>query len=217
MCIRDRCKLSFIDLYAKIKKRMAALGVGEIPQEQKNRLAQQFFKIAAGQGIAVSACGTIDLAAAGVPPAKCIDDALISRITGYPFHLKKDPGQRGDCYCCLLYTSVEGLSRYGFFRDITFSVRAKEIVGLCGLTGAGRSEIVKSICGLDPLDEGEIFIEGGKTEIKNYESCIRQGIAYLPEDRKKQGLQLGFSMADNITSAAVSYTHLEPRALPKIF
>lgn len=78
---------------------MAALGVGEIPQEQKNRLAQQFFKIAAGQGIAVSACGTIDLAAAGVPPAKCIDDALISRITGYPFHLKKDPGQRGDCYC----------------------------------------------------------------------------------------------------------------------
>ncbi len=95
----EQCKLSFIDLYAKIKKRMAALGVGEIPQEQKNRLAQQLFKIAAGQGIAVSACGTIDLAAAGVPPAKCIDDALISRITGYPFHLKKDPGQRGDCYC----------------------------------------------------------------------------------------------------------------------
>lgn len=99
---------------------------------------------------------------------------------------------------------VEGLSRYGFFRDITFSVRAKEIVGLCGLTGAGRSEIVKSICGLDPLDEGEIFIDGGKTEIKSYESCIRQGIAYLPEDRKKQGLQLDFSMADNITSAVVT-------------
>jgi ABC-type sugar transport system, ATPase component len=98
---------------------------------------------------------------------------------------------------------VQNLTRYGFFHDISFSVSRGEVVGICGLTGAGRSEIAKSMCGLDPLDKGEIYLLGQKIEIRNYQDCIKQGIAYLPEDRKKQGLQLDFSMADNITSALI--------------
>jgi ABC-type sugar transport system ATPase subunit len=60
------------------------------------------------------------------------------------------------------------------------------------------------MCGLDSLDEGEIYISGKKIEIKNYEECIKNEIAYLPEDRKKQGLQLDFSMEENVTSAVIA-------------
>lgn len=95
----QQCKLSFVDLYAKIRKTMDSLGVRNIKEEQKNRMARTFFDIAAREGIAVSACGNIDLVKAGIPPAKCIDDRLISRITGCRYHLKKDSGQREDCSC----------------------------------------------------------------------------------------------------------------------
>lgn len=100
--------------------------------------------------------------------------------------------------------SAEGLSRHGFFKDVSFTVHSGEILGFCGLTGAGRSEIAKSLCGIDPLDEGSVFFEGQAVTIKNYEECIRLGIAYLPEDRKKQGLMLDFSMADNIVSTVAT-------------
>lgn len=95
----EQCKLSFIDLYPKIRKRMAAHGVSAVAAGEQIALAREFAEIGRRNGIEVSACGTLDLAAAGVPPAKCIDDALISRITGYRYRLKKDPGQRSDCYC----------------------------------------------------------------------------------------------------------------------
>ena len=94
-----QCKLSFLDMYAKIRKRMHAMGVSEAAGEVNVHLAQKFAALGAENGIEVSACGNLDLAAAGIPPAKCIDDALISKITGFRYSLKKDPGQRADCYC----------------------------------------------------------------------------------------------------------------------
>lgn len=94
-----QCKLSFLDFYPKIKKRMAVHGVSAVPEKEKILLARQLAEIGRKNGIEVSACGNLDLAAAGIPQAKCIDDALISKITGFQYRLKKDPGQRGDCYC----------------------------------------------------------------------------------------------------------------------
>ncbi|MHB9025957.1 MAG: sugar ABC transporter ATP-binding protein [Armatimonadota bacterium] len=98
---------------------------------------------------------------------------------------------------------VEGLSRYGFFHDVSFSIRAGEIVGLCGLSGAGRSELARSLCGIDPLDAGTVYLGREKVSSRSYSRSIRRGIAYLPEDRKQQGLALRLDVRDNVLSAVL--------------
>ena len=94
---------------------------------------------------------------------------------------------------------VEGLTRHGAFEDITFSARAGEIIGLAGLVGAGRTEVVRGIFGADPIDRGQIFINGEPVAIKNPRDAIGHGIALLTEDRKSQGLVLLFDVRENIT------------------
>ncbi len=96
---------------------------------------------------------------------------------------------------------VEKLSRIGFFRDISFSLRAGEIVGLSGLVGSGRTEVAQAIFGIAPADEGKIFVEGKEVTIKSPLDAIRNGIGYLPEDRLHQGLFFPMSISDNITIA----------------
>ncbi len=99
------------------------------------------------------------------------------------------------------FLRVEKLSRYGFFHDISFSVRSGEVVGICGLAGAGRSEIARSIVGLDPVDEGSIYVKNTKVHINSLKQAIKKGIGYLPENRKIDGIALRLSVEDNITSA----------------
>jgi len=83
---------------------------------------------------------------------------------------------------------VENLSRTGFFKDISFSVRRGEILALTGLVGAGRTEICESIYGIAPRDSGRFFLEGKEISIRSPEEALSHGIGYLPEDRMKQGL-----------------------------
>jgi ABC-type sugar transport system ATPase subunit len=96
---------------------------------------------------------------------------------------------------------VEGLTRFGFFSDVSFAVRTGEILGVCGLSGSGRSEISRSICGIDPLDKGKIFLNGKQIKIRRMEEAVRMGIGYLPEDRKTEGLAVRLNMEYNLTSA----------------
>ena len=98
---------------------------------------------------------------------------------------------------------VSKLSRYGFFRDVSFSVRRGEILGICGLAGSGRSELAQSIAGIEPADEGEIEIEGRKVACRSMSQALRHGIAYLTENRKTQGLALRISMGENVVSALI--------------
>lgn len=84
------------------------------------------------------------------------------------------------------------------FSDITFHVRRGEILGFYGLVGAGRSEIFKSIFGMDPYDSGEIVVEGRTVHIKNPHQAIEAGIAMVTEDRKEYGLVLCRSIRENI-------------------
>ena len=95
---------------------------------------------------------------------------------------------------------VEKLWRNGFFHDISFSVKKGEVVGICGLSGAGRSEIARSICGLDALDRGKIYLKGREVKIRNMGSAVRMGIAYLSENRKTEGLAPRLTVATNISS-----------------
>ncbi len=93
---------------------------------------------------------------------------------------------------------IEGFSSGRSFRDVGFSLRKGEILGFFGLVGAGRSEIMKSLLGLDPLDSGEIFLEGTKVRFADPCAALAHGLAYVPEDRQGQGLVLPLSIANNI-------------------
>ena len=94
---------------------------------------------------------------------------------------------------------VEKLTRTGYFADVSFTLHAGEILGLTGLVGAGRTEVVEAICGITKLTSGEIYIKGQKVEIVSPHDAQKKGIGLLPEDRQKQGLLLPWSIGRNIT------------------
>ncbi|PFG11917.1 sugar ABC transporter ATP-binding protein [Bacillus sp. es.036] len=93
---------------------------------------------------------------------------------------------------------VKGLARKGVFENVNFSVRSGEIVGVSGLMGAGRTEVMRTIFGLDGKYTGDIFISGKKVVIKNPSHAVQLGLGFITEDRKEEGLVLDFSLKDNI-------------------
>jgi ribose transport system ATP-binding protein len=94
---------------------------------------------------------------------------------------------------------VEGLTgASGAFQDVSFSVRAGEILGIAGIVGAGRTELVRGIAGADPLVAGSVFVEGKPIQLKSPEDAIKAGVVLVPEDRKGQGVVLDHSVATNL-------------------
>ncbi len=106
---------------------------------------------------------------------------------------------------------VDGLTQAGRLHDITFSVHAGEVLGIAGLVGAGRTELVRAIFGADPIDSGQIYVDGEPVNINNPRDAIRVGLALLTEDRKSQGLMLHLSTKDNLSVAILA--ELSERAL----
>ncbi len=96
---------------------------------------------------------------------------------------------------------VEGLTRDGLFHDVGFSLHAGEIVGLTGLVGSRRTEVVRAIFGADRLSAGRVFVDGKEAAVSSPRDAIANGIGLLTEDRKNQGLVLGMSVRENITLA----------------
>jgi rhamnose transport system ATP-binding protein len=94
-------------------------------------------------------------------------------------------------------------SRSAGIKSVNLSVRAGEIVGVAGLVGAGRTELAKTIFGLETVDEGEILVRGNSIEIGHPSEAVEFGIAYLPEDRRKHGVILDFPISSNITLASL--------------
>jgi rhamnose transport system ATP-binding protein len=88
-------------------------------------------------------------------------------------------------------------------REVNLTVRAGEIVGLAGLVGAGRTELARTIFGLTPADAGEIFINRRRAIIRTPAEAISQGIACVPEDRRRHGVIMDFSISQNITLASL--------------
>ncbi len=93
---------------------------------------------------------------------------------------------------------VEGLSHGSTLHDVSFSVRAGEIVGFAGLLGAGRTEIARAVFGLEPFDRGSIFVDEQPCEIRSPRDAIAAGIGFVTEDRKREGLVLMRSVRDNV-------------------
>ncbi|MEA2247941.1 MAG: rhamnose transport system ATP-binding protein [Solirubrobacteraceae bacterium] len=94
---------------------------------------------------------------------------------------------------------VHRLTREGVFFDISFEVRAGEIVALAGLVGAGRSEVARAIFGIDKADAGHVDMQGERLRTGRPTAAMRAGIAFVPEDRRQQGLVLDLSIERNAT------------------
>ncbi len=98
---------------------------------------------------------------------------------------------------------VHNLTRKGALHDISFTLRAGEIVGLAGLVGAGRTELCRAIFGVDPIDSGKIWIDGAEARVRSPREAVAAGIALIPEDRQKSGLATALPISYNITMASV--------------
>lgn len=137
----------------------------------------------------------------GTKPAKELDnDMLIKMMVGreltdiYP----KDPVEIGD-----VILEVKNLSRGKKVRDASFSLRKGEVLGIAGLVGAGRSELVETIFGLYPKTGGQIFLHGKEVHIKSAADAIKNKMALITEDRKQTGLNLIVSVKENIASVSI--------------
>ena len=95
--------------------------------------------------------------------------------------------------------TVRNLTRQGVFHDVSFSVRRGEILGVAGLVGAGRSEVMESLFGMERFDSGEVLIDGAPVTIDSPSVAIEKGMALLTEDRKKSGLFLVLSVLENMS------------------
>ena len=133
------------------------------------------------------------LAAAGTEVDELVA-LMVGREVGELF--PKAPAEIGDPVL-----EVEGLSSAGNFHDVSFEVRAGEIVGLAGLVGAGRSEIARAVFGIDRYDSGSVHLNGVAVPPANPRAAIRAGMAFVPEDRRQQGLITESSVARNIAGA----------------
>jgi ABC-type sugar transport system ATPase subunit len=132
------------------------------------------------------------------PAATQTPDSLVTAMLGraasltFPERVRCDPAAP-------TVLSVRDLSRRGAFADVSFEIRAGEIVGLTGLVGSGRSEVARAIFGADRLDRGTIELDGAPVDIHSPSDAIAAGIAMLPESRKDQGLHMRLPVGHNVT------------------
>jgi rhamnose transport system ATP-binding protein len=130
------------------------------------------------------------------PIGQWTTDEVIRKMVGrsldalYPKE-KVEPGK--------VVLRVRDLRRAGVFRDIRFEVRQGEIVALAGLVGAGRSEVARAIFGIDPLDGGEVLLDGVALRNHTPEEAMAAGISLVPEDRQQQGLVMEMTATRNVT------------------
>jgi rhamnose transport system ATP-binding protein len=100
--------------------------------------------------------------------------------------------------------SVERLTREGVFTDISFTVRAGEIVALAGLVGSGRSEVARAIFGIDKYDAGSVAVRGHKLRRGSPTGAMAAGVGFVPEDRRQQGLVMDMSVQQNVALASLA-------------
>jgi rhamnose transport system ATP-binding protein len=99
--------------------------------------------------------------------------------------------------------TVDRLTREGVFTDISFSVRAGEIVALAGLVGSGRSEVARAIFGIDKYDAGSVTVRGQHLRKASPTTAMAAGVGFVPEDRRQQGLVMDMSVEQNVALASL--------------
>ncbi|SFF56186.1 sugar ABC transporter ATP-binding protein [Streptomyces mirabilis] len=135
----------------------------------------------------------------GQVPASTTEDELVRLMVGRSID-QQYPRVRaaGDDGSGAALLTVEGLTRDGVFHDVSFEVRAGEVVGIAGLVGAGRTEVVRAVFGADPYDKGAVKVAGSALRRHDVNAAMAAGIGLIPEDRKGQGLLLDASVEENL-------------------
>ncbi|KPI11842.1 sugar ABC transporter ATP-binding protein [Streptomyces mirabilis] len=135
----------------------------------------------------------------GQVPASTTEDELVRLMVGRSIE-QQYPRVRaaGDDGSGTALLTVEGLTRDGVFHDVSFEVRAGEVVGIAGLVGAGRTEVVRAVFGADPYDKGTVKVAGSALRRHDVNAAMAAGIGLIPEDRKGQGLLLDASVEENL-------------------
>ena len=181
------------DTLFEIVERLKAQGVGIIYVSHRmaeiKRIGDRVTVLRDGRMI-----GTVDA-------ARVSEDQLVEMMTGRSFealfpHIEVNPGRP------LLQT--RGLSTAdGTVTDVTFEVRAGEVVGFAGLVGCGKSELARAIFGLNPVAAGEVVLDGAHVSAPAPGAMLRAGVCYFPSDRVAEGLALSRSVRENATFAAL--------------
>ncbi len=135
--------------------------------------------------------------ATGLRVSETPTSAVIALMTGHEGTLEFP--SRGDAGFGDTVLSVRDLGLDGVFSDVSFDVRAGEIVGLAGLVGSGRSEIIETIYGARRATSGQVLVSGKPLGRGNVASAVNQGMGFCPEERKTQGLLMEESVGRNIT------------------
>ena len=134
--------------------------------------------------------------------AEATPEALVQMMVGQSideFYSRREPkiGARA--------LRLDHLTRYGYFHDVSLEVHSGEILGLVGLSGAGRTELARSLCGLDPVHEGRVAVLGEPLEPGQYPKAVSKGLVYLSENRSDDGLFLRLSVKLNLLAALLPF------------
>jgi ABC-type sugar transport system ATPase subunit len=124
---------------------------------------------------------------------------LLTGAAAAPEEATAAPARRADGPAVL---EARGLGGRGF-RGLSFSLRRGEVLGWFGLVGAGRTEAARALFGIDPAEEGEIFVEGRPARVRSPREAVALGLGLVPEDRKLEGLVLSMTVAENLTLASL--------------
>jgi rhamnose transport system ATP-binding protein len=135
-------------------------------------------------------------------PADASIDQIIRMMVGRPLSTLFAKGNGHEVGAPIL--EVEGLSRTMKFEDISFQVRAGEIVGIAGLVGSGRTEVARALFGALDIDRGIVRLEGKEVKINHPREALAKGLIYLPEDRQHHALLMPMSVTNNMTLTILS-------------
>nr|WP_235693455.1 sugar ABC transporter ATP-binding protein [Cutibacterium acnes] len=152
-----------------------------------------------GDDVSVLRDGTL----VGEVPARTSERELVTMMVGRDID-DQFPRHRGEVGEVLL--SVTGLSRERAFQDVGFDLHAGEVLGLAGLVGAGRTEVLRAIAGADKYDSGTVRVRGKELPKGKISRAIVDGIGHVPEERKSQGLVLDASVNENLGYATMKST-----------
>jgi ABC-type sugar transport system ATPase subunit len=131
------------------------------------------------------------------PAADETASSLVRAMLGRPLELAF-PERRPPSRTAEPILEVRGLSAAGRFDDVSFTLRPGEIVGMAGLVGSGRTEVLRAVFGADPVDGGELLLDGRPVALASPRQAIARGVVMLPESRKEHGLAMARSIAENM-------------------
>jgi inositol transport system ATP-binding protein len=173
-------------LIGGLKSRGAAVIYVSHRLEEVFRIADTITVLRDGRHVATQAAAELD--AAGLMVGREVDATRT-----------RPPAAQG-----AVALEVRGLGRTGRFREVSFTLRAGEVLGLAGLMGAGRTDVASAIFGLAPADTGEILVHGRPARIASPADALACGIAMVTEDRKEFGIAPNLSVKHNLTLAALA-------------